>query len=45
MPFEDKVPSDVVAGRNAVKEVLRSGREIEFLMVAAGSGGSRCLSG
>ena len=40
MPFEDKIPSDVIAGRNAVKEVLRSGREIEFLMVAAGSGGS-----
>jgi len=40
MPFEDKIPSDVVAGRNAVKEVLRSGREIEFLMVASGAGGS-----
>lgn len=40
MPFEDKIPSDVVAGRNAVKEVLRSGREIEFLMVASGVGGS-----
>lgn len=40
MPFEDKVHSDVVAGRNAVNEVLRSGREIEFLMVAKGAGGS-----
>ncbi len=40
MPFEDKIPSDVVAGRNAVNEVLRSGREIEFLMVAKGAGGS-----
>ncbi|MGN0174346.1 MAG: 23S rRNA (guanosine(2251)-2'-O)-methyltransferase RlmB [Acutalibacteraceae bacterium] len=40
MPFNDKIPSDVVAGRNAVNEVLRSGREIEFLMVAKGAGGS-----
>ncbi len=40
MPFEDKIPSDVIAGRNAVTEVLRSGREIEFLMVAKGTGGS-----
>ena len=40
MPSLDKIPSDVVAGRNAVNEVLRSGREIEFLMVAKGAGGS-----
>lgn len=40
MPFEDKLHNDVVAGRNAVTEVLRSGREIEFLMVANGVGGS-----
>ena len=40
MPSLDKIPSDVVAGRNAVNEVLRSGREIEFLMVASGAGGS-----
>lgn len=40
MPFENKIPSDIVAGRNAVKETLNSGREIEFLMVASGAGGS-----
>ena len=40
MTFDDKVHNDVVAGRNAVNEVLRSGREIEFLMVAKGAGGS-----
>ena len=40
MTFDDKIHNDVVAGRNAVNEVLRSGREIEFLMVAKGAGGS-----
>ena len=41
MPFEDKnIKPDVVAGRNAVTEALRSGREIEFVMVAVGTGGS-----
>ena len=40
MPFEDKTHNDVIAGRNAVNEVLRSGREIEFLMIAKGVGGS-----
>lgn len=41
MPFEDKnIHSDIIAGRNAVIEALRSGREIDFLMVAKGAGGS-----
>ncbi len=41
MPFEDKkIHSDIVAGRNAVSEALRSGREIEYLMTARGTGGS-----
>ena len=34
-PFED-----VIVGRNAVTEALRSGREIDRLLVAKGSGGS-----
>lgn len=41
MPFEDKnIHSDTVAGRNAVTEALRSGRDIEYLMVAKGASGS-----
>ena len=41
MPFEDKsIKPDTVYGRNAVTEALRSGRDIEFVMVAAGAGGS-----
>lgn len=39
MPMENIVP-DIVAGRNAVSEVIRSGREIEYVMVAKGAGGS-----
>lgn len=36
----DNFESDIVAGRNAVAEVVRSGREIEYIMVAKGAGGS-----
>ena len=32
--------SDIIAGRNAVSELVRSGREIEYVMVAKGAGGS-----
>lgn len=46
MPFEKNhdisvaSSSDIVAGRNAVAEVIRSGRQIEYIMVANGVGGS-----
>ena len=34
---QDEVSSDVIIGRNCVKEALRSGRAIEKLLVASGS--------
>ena len=43
MPFEnnnDKIFPDLIAGRNAVNEAIKSGREIEYIMVAKGAGGS-----
>lgn len=37
---ENGLKNDVIAGRNAVGEALKSGREIEFMMVAQGVAGS-----
>ena len=40
MPFDQQIPDNIVAGRNAVSELLRSGRDIEYLMVAQNAGGA-----
>ena len=34
------IESDIIAGRNAVTELLKSGREIEYVMTSKGAGGS-----
>ncbi|MGN0557420.1 MAG: 23S rRNA (guanosine(2251)-2'-O)-methyltransferase RlmB [Acutalibacteraceae bacterium] len=39
MPLND-IQSDIIAGRNAVFEAVRSGREIEYVMIAKGVGGA-----
>ena len=38
--IQKNIESDIVAGRNAVTELLKSGREIEYVMVSKGAGGS-----
>ena len=38
--IQKNIESDIVAGRNAVTELLKSGREIEYVMTAKGAGGS-----
>lgn len=38
--IQKNIELDIVAGRNAVTELLKSGREIEYVMVAKGAGGS-----
>lgn len=40
MPTQNGGMPDIVAGRNAVSELVGSGREIEYVMVAKGVGGS-----
>lgn len=40
MSIQENTNNDIISGRNAVKEALKSGREVEFLMVAEGVGGS-----
>ena len=37
---QERRPGNVIAGRNAVTEALRSGREIERILIADGSEGS-----
>lgn len=38
--IQKNIQPDIVAGRNAVTELLKSGREIEYVMIAKGAGGS-----
>ena len=38
--IQKNIESDIIAGRNAVTELLKSGREIEYVMTAKGAGGS-----